>query len=176
VFHAHAYASTETSPPDAKEEQPMVQSIPAGLEGRIVPYLMIDGAAQAIDFYQHAFGAEERYRLPMPGGRIGHAEIVVNGATVYLADAPDDMPGNAGNPKKLGGTTVLLHQYVADVDAAVAKAEAAGATVVRAPEDQFYGDRAALVADPFGHQWSFHTHVRDVSPEEMEQAVSAMGG
>jgi len=154
----------------------MVEPIPAGLEGRIVPYLMVDGAADAIDFYRRAFGAEERYRLPMPGGRIGHADIVVGGATVYLADAPDDMPGDAGNPKKLGGTTVLLHQYVADVDAAVAKAEAAGATVLRPPEDQFYGDRAALVADPFGHQWSLHSHVRDVSPEEMERAVADMGG
>ena len=154
----------------------MAEAIPAGLEGRIVPYLMIDGAADAIDFYRRAFGAEERYRLEMPGGRIGHAEIVLNGATVFLADAPDDMPGDAGNPKKLGGTTVLLHQYVADVDAAVATAEAAGATVLRAPEDQFYGDRAAVIADPFGHQWSIHTHVRDVSPEEMERAIAGMGG
>jgi PhnB protein len=154
----------------------MVAPIPAGLEGRIVPYLLVDGAAEAIDFYRRAFGAEERYRLAMPDGKIGHADIVVNGATIYLADAPDDMPGQAGNPKKLGGTTVLLHQYVADVDAAVAGAEAAGATVLRAPEDQFYGDRAAVVADPFGHQWSLHSHVRDVSPEEIEQAVSGMGG
>ena len=154
----------------------MVEPIPTGLEGRIVPYLMVDGAAQAIDFYRQAFGAEERYRLPTPDGKIGHAEIVVRGATVYLADAPDDMPGAAGNPRKLGGTTVLLHQYVADVDAAVAQAEAAGATVLRAPEDQFYGDRAAVVADPFGHQWSLHTHIRDVSPEEIERAVSEMGG
>jgi PhnB protein len=154
----------------------MAEAIPAGLEGRIVPYLMIDGAADAIDFYGRAFGAEERYRLEMPGGRIGHAEIVVNGATVYLADAPEDMTGDAGNPKKLGGTTVLLHQYVADVDAAVAAAEAAGATVLRPPEDQFYGDRAAVIADPFGHQWSIHTHVRDVSPEEMERAVAELGG
>jgi PhnB protein len=154
----------------------MVEPIPAGLEGRIVPYLMVDGGAEAIDFYRRAFDAEERYRLAMPDGKIGHAEIVVNGATVYLADAPDDMPGQAGNPKKLGGTTVLLHQYVADVDAAVARAEAAGATVLRAPEDQFYGDRAAVVADPFGHQWSLHAHIRDVSPEEIERAASAMGG
>jgi PhnB protein len=154
----------------------MADPIPAGLEGRIVPYLMIDGAAEAIDFYQRAFGAEERYRMAMPDGKIGHADIVVNGATVYLADAPDDMAGDARNPKKLGGTTVLLHQYVADVDAIVERAAAAGAAVVRAPEDQFYGDRAAVVADPYGHQWSFHTHVRDVSQEEMEQAVAGMGG
>ncbi|HEV7534683.1 MAG TPA: VOC family protein [Acidimicrobiia bacterium] len=153
----------------------MTEPIPAGLEGRIVPYLMIDGAAAALDFYQRAFGATERYRIPMPDGRIGHAEMIVNGATVYLADAPDDMPGDAGNPKKLGGTSVLIHQYVSDVDAVVARAQAAGATVIRAPEDQFYGDRAAVVADPFGHQWSLHTHIRDVTPEEMEQAMNSMG-
>lgn len=153
----------------------MTQPIPEGLDGRIIPYLMVDGAAAAIDFYTEAFGAEESFRLEMPGGGIGHAEIVVHGASVYLADAPDDMDGDAANPGKLGGTTVFLHQYVADVDAAVATARAAGATVVREPEDQFYGDRAALVADPFGHLWSFHTHLRDVSPEEMNAAMASMG-
>ena len=153
----------------------MVDAIPPGLEHRIVPYLMIGGASDAIAFYVEAFGAEERYRLPMPDGNIGHAEIVINGATVYLADAPDDMPGNGGSPARFGGTTVLLHQYVEDVDAAVKRAEAAGATVVRSPEDQFYGDRAAVVEDPFGHQWSFHAHIRDVSPEEMQTAIASMG-
>ncbi|MDH3680427.1 MAG: VOC family protein [Acidimicrobiia bacterium] len=152
----------------------MVHPIPDGLEGRIVPYLMIDGAAAAIDFYQSALGAEENYRLEMPNGAIGHAEIVVNGAVIYLADAPDDMEGNAANPGKLGGTSVLLHQYVEDVDAAVERAVGAGATLLREPADQFYGDRAAVLADPFGHQWSLHTHIRDVSPDEMAQAAQAM--
>ena len=154
----------------------MVNPIPDGLEGRIVPYLMIDGAAAAIDFYTEAFGASELYRLEMPGGGIGHAEIVVNGATVYLADAPEEMEGDAANPLKLGGTSVLLHQYVADVDAAIDRAVAAGATLVRPPEDQFYGDRAAMVADPFGHHWSMHSHIRDVSPEEMTAAMSETDG
>jgi PhnB protein len=154
----------------------MANPIPDGLDGRIVPYLMIDGAAAAIDFYKQAFGASEIYRLEMPGGAIGHAEIVVNGAAVYLADAPEEMEGDAANPSKLGGTTVLLHQYVADVDAAVARAEAAGATVARPPEDQFYGDRASMIVDPFGHHWSIHTHVRDVSPEEMAAAMEEMSG
>lgn len=152
----------------------MTSPIPAGLEGRIVPYLMIDGAADAIEFYKLAFGAEERYRLEMPDGKIGHAEIVVGGAVVFLADAPDDMPGSAANPKKLGGTSVLLHRYVDDVDAAVGQAATAGATVLREPADQFYGDRAAVVEDPWGHQWSLHTHIRDVTPEEMAQAVQEM--
>lgn len=149
----------------------MVDPVPAEFVGRIVPYLMIDGAADAIDFYIRAFGATERYRLTMPDGKIGHGEIVLGGALVYLADAPDDMPGEVANPKKLGGTSVMLHRYVPDVDAAVAQAESAGATVLRAPEDQFYGDRAAVVADPWGHHWSLHTHVRDVSPEEMAEAM-----
>lgn len=152
----------------------MTNPIPEGLEGRIVPYLMIDGASDAIEFYVRAFGAVERSRLEMPGGGIGHAEIVVNGATVYLADAPDEMAGPSANPNRLGGSSVLLHQYVADVDAQVARAAAGGATVLREPEDQFYGDRAAMVADPFGHLWSFHTHVRDVSPDEMNEAMESM--
>jgi PhnB protein len=153
----------------------MVDAIPAGFEGRFIPYLMIEGAADAIDFYVRAFGAAERYRLEMPGGGIGHAEIDIEGATLFLADAPEEMPGDTRSPTALGGTSVLLHRYVADVDAIVERAKAAGATVVREPEDQFYGDRAAVVSDPYGHSWSFHTHVRDVSPEEMAAAVAAMG-
>lgn len=153
----------------------MTKAIPDGLEARIVPYLMIDGAADAIDFYVRAFGAEEEGRLETPDGSIGHASIRIFGAPVYLADAPDGMPGDAANPKALGRTSVLLHQYVDDVDAVVDQAVAAGATLLRAPEDQFYGDRAALVSDPFGHLWSLHSHVRDVSPEEMRAAMEAMG-
>ena len=135
---------------------------------------MVDGASGAIDFYKKALGATENYRLEMPNGAIGHAEIVVNGAVVYLADSPDDMDGSAASPTKLGGTSVLLHQYVEDVDAAVATAVAAGATVIREPSDQFYGDRASVIADPFGHQWSLHTHIRNISPKEMATAVEGM--
>ncbi len=150
----------------------MADPIPEGLEDRIVPYLLIDGASDAIDFYVNAFGATEIDRMVMPDGQIGHAAITVNGAQVYLADAPTDMPGDAGSPAKLGGTSVLLHQYVTDVDAAFERAIAAGGTAVREPEDQFYGDRASVVADPFGHQWSLHTHIRDVSIEEMDAAMA----
>lgn len=153
----------------------MTDPIPAGTEGTYIPYLMVDGAAAAIDFYVEAFGAVERVRLPMPDGNIAHAEVEIDGASIYLADAPADMAGDAGSPAKLGGTTVILHRYVADCDAAVERATAAGATVVRPPEDQFYGDRAAVVSDPFGHQWSLHTHIRDVSPEEMHAAMEQMG-
>jgi PhnB protein len=153
----------------------VVAPIPAGLEGRIIPYLMIDGAAAAIDFYTKALGAVESFRLEMPDGSVGHAEIVVNGAVVYLADAPEEMDGDVANPLKLGGTSVLLHQYVDDVDAAVSVAVDAGATLIRKPEDQFYGDRSAMVGDPFGHDWSLHTHVRDVSPDEIAAAVESLG-
>ncbi len=152
----------------------MVQPIPEGLEDRIVPYLMIDGASAALDFYEKAFGAKEQYRMELPDGGIAHAEIVVNGATIYVADAPDDMEGDAANPVKLGGTSVLLHQYVEDVDAVATRAETAGAVILREPEDQFYGDRAAVIADPFGHQWSIHTHTRDVTQEEVDAAMEAM--
>lgn len=154
----------------------MVDSIPSGFEERVVPYLMVDDAAAAIDFYVEAFGAEERFRLSMPDGTIAHAEVAIRGAAVFLSDVPEDMPGGAADPGKLGGTTVMIHQYVEDVDAVVGRAVAAGATVVRAPEDQFYGDRTALLVDPFGHQWSLHTHIRDVSQEEMEAAMGEMGG
>lgn len=152
----------------------MVEPVPPALAGRIVPYLLVDGAAAAIDFYARAFGAEELSRFEMPDGGIGHAEIAVFGAVVYLADAPDDLPGGARHPGALGGTSVLLHQYVDDVDEVVARAAAAGATVVRPPEEQFYGDRAASVVDPWGHHWSIHTHVRDVTAEEMAAAAVRM--
>lgn len=154
----------------------MTNPIPDDLADRFVPYLMIEGASEAIDFYVRAFGATERFRMPMPDGKIGHAELIINGAPLYLADAPDDMPGSAANPKRLGGTTVLLHQYVTDVDAVFARAVEAGATPIREPEDQFYGDRASVVEDPFGHQWSIHTHLRDMTPEDMERAMGEMGG
>jgi PhnB protein len=152
----------------------MVDPVPAESAGRVIPYLMVDGAAAAIDFYVAAFGAEERVRLAMPDGSIGHAEIDVHGAAIFLADAPADMPGPGANPVRLGGSSVMLHQYVPDVDASVERAVAAGATVVRPPEDQFYGDRASLIADPFGHLWAFHTHIRDVTPEEMAAAMEQM--
>ena len=147
-----------------------VKPIPEGYH-TITAQLNIDGAAAAIDFYVEAFGAEEEGRMAMPDGSIAHAAIRVHDAPVYLADAPADMPGDAGSPTKLGGSTVMVMQYVADVDAVVARAEQAGATVVRAPEDQFYGDRSSMIVDPFGHHWAFHTHIREVGPEEMQQAM-----
>jgi len=130
-----------------------------------VPYLMIRGAAKAIDFYKKAFGAEETMRFQMPDGMIGHAEIRIEGAPVFLAD---EGPG-AGmqSPQQLGGTTVSVSVYVNDVDAFAGRAEAAGARVLRPVADQFYGERTVSFQDSFGHVWHFHTVKETLTVEEM---------
>jgi PhnB protein len=149
----------------------MVKPIPDGYP-TLTPYLVIDGATAAIAFYAKAFGAKERMRLGAPGGRISHAEIEIGGSVVMLADEFPDM--GARGPKSVGGSPVHLHLYVADVDAAVAQAVAAGAEMVRQVQDQFYGDRSGTLRDPFGHIWHVATHVEDVSQEEIERRAAAM--
>ena len=141
---------------------------------RVTPYLCIDGAAAAIDFYKKAFGATERMRMGGPEGKIGHAEIEIEGGLIMLADEYPDM--NFRSAKALGGSPVTVHIYVADVDAFCARAAAAGATILRAVADQFYGDRSCQLTDPFGHSWSVATHVEDVSPEEMQKRAAKLGG
>jgi len=130
-----------------------------------VPYLMIRGAAKAIDFYKKAFGAEETMRFPMPDGSVGHAEIRIEGAPLFLAD---EGPG-AGmqSPQQLGGTTVSVSVYVEDVDAFARRAAAAGAKVLRPVADQFYGERTVTFEDPFGHVWHFHTVLEVLTVDEM---------
>ncbi len=151
-----------------------VKPIPDGYP-QVIPYLSIDGASAAIDFYAKVFGAEERVRMPAPGGKIGHAEIAIGDSLVMLADVFPEMGGQT--PKSIGGTPVTVMVYVEDVDAVVDLAVAAGAIVERAVEDQFYGDRAGQFVDPFGHKWFVATHVEDVSPEEMKtRMAAAMGG
>jgi PhnB protein len=151
-----------------------VQPVPDGYP-RIVPYLYIDGAADAIAFYTDVLGAKERGRMPAPDGKIGHAELEFGDAVIMLSDEWPDM--DALGPKTVGGTPVGLHLYVDDVDDAFARAVQAGATAVAEPEDKFYGDRSCTVTDPWGHRWYLATHVEDVSPEEMEKrAAEAMGG
>ena len=148
----------------------MVEAVPADYPG-VMPYLVVNDGAGAIDFYTRAFGAEERGRMPMPGGKLAHAEIVVNGHVVMLAD---EMPGmGSGSPTSLGGTPVSLMFYVPDVDAAFKRALDAGATQVEPVEDKFYGDRSGTLRDPYGHLWHLATHVRDVSEEEMAAAMSS---
>jgi PhnB protein len=139
---------------------------------RVTPYLIVDGAANAIEFYKKAFGASELLRFPAPDGRIGHAEIKIGDSTVMLADEHPERGARA--PKAFGGSAVSLLLYVEDVDRTVDRAVAAGAKVVRPVADQFYGDRTGGIEDPFGHPWYLATHVEDVSPEEMQRRSEAM--
>ena len=148
-----------------------VTPIPPDYAG-VTSYLIVRGAAKAIDFYKRAFGATELFRMPMPGDRIGHAEIRIGSGVVMLADEMPEM-GHKG-PQAFGGTPVSLMFYVTDVDAAFAKALAAGATVAKPLQDQFYGDRSGTLTDPFGHVWTIATHVEDVSPEEMSRRMEKM--
>lgn len=138
----------------------------------VTPYLSVRGAAEAIDFYKKAFGATEEYRLNQPDGRIGHATINIAGARIYLAD---EFP-EAGfrSPESLGGSPVVIHLDVPDVDALGQRAAQAGATVVRPVADQFYGDRSGQFRDPFGHTWTLSTHKEAVSPDEMQRRNDAM--
>lgn len=141
---------------------------------RVTPYLSIDGAAAAIEFYKKAYGATERMRMDAPGGKVGHAEIEIEGGLVMLADEYPDM--DFRSPKALGGSPVTIHIYVENVDAFCERAAGAGATVVRPVADQFYGDRSCQLKDPFGHTWSIATHVEDVSEAEMQKRMAKMGG
>ncbi|MQS15681.1 VOC family protein [Streptomyces kaniharaensis] len=136
---------------------------------RVTPYISVDGASAAIDFYVSVLGATERMRAPAPGGRIGHAEIQLGNSVVMLADEFPEM-GFRG-PKTLGGTPVNLYVYVEDVDAVFAKALAQGAKELEAVKNQFYGDRSGMFEDPFGHRWSVATHVEDVPPDEMQKRI-----
>ena len=148
-----------------------VKPIPDGYP-RVSPYLIVDGAAAAIDFYTSVLGATERMRMPGPDGRIGHAELQLGDSVVMLADEFPDM--NIKGPKTVGGSPVTVCVYVEDVDATFKKALAAGAKEQRPLEDQFYGDRTGQFEDPFGHQWSVQTHVEDVEPEEMGKRAAKM--
>ena len=152
---------------------PSVKPIPDGYP-RVSPYLVVDGAAQAIDFYTQVLGAGERMRMGGPDGKIGHAELEFGDSVVMLADEYPDM-GYAG-PKAIGGTPVTIGVYVEDVDKTFDAAVKAGAKALRPVEDQFYGDRSGQIEDPFGHRWSISTHVEDVPPDEMEKRAAAMGG
>ena len=140
----------------------------------VQPYLIVDGAAKALAFYKAAFGAKERMRLDAPGGRIGHAEIEIGDSVIMLADEAPQWDAHA--PAKYGGSPVSIMIYVANVDAVVKKAIAAGAKLTREVKDQFYGDRSGGIDDPFGHHWHISTHIEDVSPKEMDRRMKAMMG
>jgi PhnB protein len=146
-----------------------VKPIPDGYHS-VTPYLICQSAAAAIDFYKSAFGAIELFRLPMPDGKVGHAEIKVGNSPIMLAD---EFPGMGFcSPATLKGTPVSLMIYVEDCDAMFAKAVDLGATVLKPLQNQFYGDRSGTLTDPFGHIWTIATHTEDVSPEEMARRSS----
>ena len=147
-----------------------VTAIPDGYHS-VTPYLIISGAADAIDYYQKAFGAIELMRMPAPGGKIGHAEIKIGDSPIMLADEFPEM--GYKSPQTLGGSPVSIMIYVADVDAVFKQAIAAGGKEQRPVKDQFYGDRMGTLEDPFGHVWHVATHKEDVPAEEMERRASA---
>ena len=148
------------------------QPIPEGYH-TVTPYLAVDDAAEAIDYYTKAFGAKERVRMETPDGKVGHAELEIGDSLVMLSDPFPQ--ASTKTPSELGGTSVSVFMYVEDVDAVVQQAVDAGATVTMEIADQFWGDRFGSVKDPFGHLWSIATHVEDVPPEEMaERAKAAM--
>ncbi|MDQ3647602.1 MAG: VOC family protein [Actinomycetota bacterium] len=151
-----------------------VKPIPDGYP-QVIPYLCVDGAEAAIEFYGRVLGATERMRMPGPDGKIGHAEIELGDSVIMLSDEHPDI--DVRGPKSIGGTPVMISVYVEDVDAVFEEALAAGASALRAVEDQFYGDRSGQFEDPFGHRWNVATHVEDVPPDEMEKRMAdAMGG
>jgi PhnB protein len=149
-----------------------VKAMPEGQQ-TIVPHLVIQGAAQAIEFYKKAFGAVEQMRMPMPDGKIMYASLRIGGSCLALNDE-FPMPGAGKSPLALGGTPVTIHLNVDDVDAVFAQAVAAGAAAKMPPADMFWGDRYGIVVDPFGHQWAVSTHKEDVSPEEAKKRGQAM--
>ena len=149
-----------------------VKAIPDGYHS-VTPYLIMDDATRALDFYKKALGAVELMRMPAPGGRIGHAEIRIGDSPVMLADESPEQ--GQKSLRTIGGSPISLMVYVEDVDARVAQAVAAGAKLTRPVADQFYGDRAGGLEDPFGHQWHISTHVEDVSPAELRRRAAQMG-
>jgi PhnB protein len=148
-----------------------VHYIPEG-SNSITPYLIIKGAAQAIDYYKNVFGATEIMRMAQPDGRIGHAELKIGNSNIMLADEFPEMDHRG--PLSLGSSPVSMLLYVEDVDAIVDRAVAAGAKILKPVQDQFYGDRSGFIQDPFGHLWGVATHKEDVSPQEMEERMKKM--
>jgi PhnB protein len=146
-----------------------VKPIPDGYQS-VIPYLIVDGAGDAIDWYTKSLGAKEMVRMGGPGGKVGHAELQFGDSVVMLADEFPDM--GIKSPKTIGGSPVNLCVYLEDVDATFDDAVKGGAKVLQPVEDKFYGDRSGQIEDPFGHIWSLMTHVEDVSPEEMERRMA----
>ncbi|WP_399886911.1 VOC family protein [Streptomyces sp. BBFR51] len=152
--------------------------IPDRYRYAVIPHIMVDDAAAAIDFYQRAFGAREDFRLDAPDGGVMHAEITVGHSALMLGDAgaAEAEPGSFTAPSSLGGgTSVMLHVFVPDVDSLAKRAEAAGAEILQPPTDMFHGDRTVILKDPSGHRWVFLTHIEDVSEDELKRRLATTG-
>jgi PhnB protein len=149
------------------------KKIPEGYQS-VVPYLSVDDAKKAIEFYKRAFGATERGIMPGPNDTIAHAELQIGDSVIMLSDPFPQ--ASAKSPKELKGTTTGLFMYVEDTDEAIQNAVDAGATITAPAEDQFWGDRFGVIQDPFGHQWQIATHIEDVSPEEMARRAADLSG
>jgi PhnB protein len=158
-----------TSRPSSAATSPGPAALdPLPPDGRVLtPYITVRDAVRAIGFYVHVFEARELFRLTEPQGRIGHAELAIGGSLLMLADEYPDF--GALSPAAVGGSPVTLHLYVRDVDAVLARAEAAGATTLRAAKDEFYGDRSGMLQDPFGHRWMLASRREEVAPQEMQR-------
>lgn len=148
-----------------------VKAIPDGYHA-VTPYLFIKGAGRAIEFYKKAFGAKERLRLDMPGGGVAHAELEIGNSVIMMGEECPAM--EAKSPQSIGGSPVMIHLYVDDVDAVFKRAVSEGAKVLQPLEDKFYGDRSGSVTDPFGHLWGIATHKEDVPPDEINRRAAAM--
>lgn len=156
--------------PTTGTTQPVPDNYP-----RVTPALVVEGAVEALDFYAEVFAATERMRFPGPDGTIAHAEIAIGDSVVIVEDASPGMGTQAPPRGGFEGSPAFLFVYVEDVDAVITRAVALGATLVRAPEDQFYGDRDGYIVDPFGHGWTIATHVEDVEPDELMRRMAAFG-
>ncbi|MDE2274406.1 MAG: VOC family protein [Gammaproteobacteria bacterium] len=165
-------AKRRAGKPKATARKPRrVQPIPAGYHS-ITPYLIINGAAAALEFYKNAFGAREKVRMAEPGGRVGHAEILIGTSRLMLADENPTM--NARAPQAGLAPPVSVVLYVKNVDKVFERAVSIGARVERPVENQFYGDRAGTLIDPYGHRWHIHTHIEEVSPKEMQRRMQEL--
>lgn len=149
------------------------QPIPEGFHSA-TPYLSVKGAKEAIEFYKQAFAAVELFCLPTPTGEIGHAEILIGDSHIMMSEPCEESP--IPSPEALGGSTIGIYLYVENVDAVFSKAVESGATILKAVEDQFYGDRMGTLKDPFGHVWFIGTHKEDLSPEEIQKRAEALFG
>lgn len=147
-----------------------VSYIPKGYNS-VTPYLIVKGAAQAIEYYKKVFGATEVFRMDGPDGKVGHAELQIADSRIMLADENPNMGEGYSSATRIGASPVSLYLYIPDVDGVVERAVTEGAKIIKPVQDQFYGDRSGFIRDPFGHLWGIATHVEDVSPAQLEERM-----